>query len=104
MERTLSSRELMPAILFRDSRAAMTGTYKPTPDVNISMPMVAQKTFQSLAWDSMLRYLQIIYYLPAYLIFICKVMWVWLICLCTHAEQPWLAILLCKNYQVKNLG
>ena len=59
MERTLSSQELMPAILFRDSREAMTGTYKPTPDVNILMPMVVQKTFQSLAWDSMLRYFQI---------------------------------------------
>lgn len=61
MERTLSSRELMPAILFKDFRAAMTGTYKPTLDVNILMPMVVQKTFQSLAWDSMLRYLQIVY-------------------------------------------
>ena len=61
MERTLSSREPMPAILFRDSREAMTGTYKPTLDVNILMPMVVQKTFQSLAWDSMLRYLQIVY-------------------------------------------
>lgn len=45
----------MPATLFRDCRGTTTDTYRPTPGVNTSMPMAAQRISLSPELDLMPR-------------------------------------------------